>query len=150
MSRFETLPAERSSRQPVSPLASDLLSRACRVFMTQAYPQGEATIPPRKLPYFAIGSAADLREFLPPADRATGIARDQHWMHEFLMWVCVAIFVAVFSVLYLKEPLRWNYIVGFVLILAAVFFVFVVGRGKPVNTSTAHDARAVAAAEPEA
>jgi len=31
---------------------------------------------------------------------------------------------AVFSVLYLREEFRWNYIVGFVLILAAVFFVF--------------------------
>jgi len=31
---------------------------------------------------------------------------------------------AGFSVLYLKEQLKWNYIVGFVLILAAVFFVF--------------------------
>jgi uncharacterized protein (DUF486 family) len=30
----------------------------------------------------------------------------------------------VFSVLYLKEELKWNYIVGFVLILLAVFFVF--------------------------
>lgn len=30
----------------------------------------------------------------------------------------------VFSVLYLKEPLKWNYLVGFALILAAVFFVF--------------------------
>lgn len=29
-----------------------------------------------------------------------------------------------FSVLYLKEEIRWNYIVGFALILAAVFFVF--------------------------
>jgi uncharacterized protein (DUF486 family) len=29
-----------------------------------------------------------------------------------------------FSVLYLKEQLKWNYIVGFVLILGAVFFVF--------------------------
>jgi len=29
-----------------------------------------------------------------------------------------------FSVLYLREELKWNYIVGFVLILAAVFFVF--------------------------
>lgn len=29
-----------------------------------------------------------------------------------------------FSVLYLKEDLRWNYIVGFSLIIAAVFFVF--------------------------
>jgi uncharacterized protein len=31
---------------------------------------------------------------------------------------------AVFSVLYLKEPFKWNYLVGFALILAAVFFVF--------------------------
>ncbi|MGN0005398.1 MAG: DMT family protein [Candidatus Gastranaerophilaceae bacterium] len=29
-----------------------------------------------------------------------------------------------FSVLYLKENLKWNYIVGFVLIVLAVFFVF--------------------------
>jgi len=31
---------------------------------------------------------------------------------------------AVFSVVYLKEELKWNYIVGFVFILIAVFFVF--------------------------
>jgi uncharacterized protein (DUF486 family) len=31
---------------------------------------------------------------------------------------------AIFSVLYLREQFRWNYLVGFVLILAAVFFVF--------------------------
>lgn len=30
----------------------------------------------------------------------------------------------VFSVLYLKEDLRWNYLVGFALIVAAVFFIF--------------------------
>jgi uncharacterized protein (DUF486 family) len=30
----------------------------------------------------------------------------------------------VFSVFYLKEPLKWNYLVGFVMILGAVFFVF--------------------------
>jgi uncharacterized protein len=29
-----------------------------------------------------------------------------------------------FSVLYLKEQFRWNYLVGFLLILAAVFVVF--------------------------
>ena len=29
-----------------------------------------------------------------------------------------------FSVLYLREPLKWNYLVGFALVLAAVFFVF--------------------------
>ncbi len=31
---------------------------------------------------------------------------------------------SVFSVLYLKESLKWNYLVGFALILLAVFFVF--------------------------
>ena len=31
---------------------------------------------------------------------------------------------AVFSVLYLREEFRWNYAVGFALILAAVFVVF--------------------------
>ena len=31
---------------------------------------------------------------------------------------------SVFSVFYLKEDFRWNYLVGFVLIVAAVFFIF--------------------------
>jgi uncharacterized protein (DUF486 family) len=31
---------------------------------------------------------------------------------------------AVFSVLYLQEPFRWNYLVGFMLIAASVFVVF--------------------------
>jgi len=30
----------------------------------------------------------------------------------------------VFSVVYLKEELKWNYAVGFVMIIAAVFFIF--------------------------
>jgi uncharacterized protein (DUF486 family) len=29
-----------------------------------------------------------------------------------------------FSVLYLREPIRWNYVVGFALIVLATFFVF--------------------------
>jgi hypothetical protein len=31
---------------------------------------------------------------------------------------------AVFSVLYLKQPLRWNYFAGFALIVAAVAVIF--------------------------
>ena len=30
----------------------------------------------------------------------------------------------VFSVLYLKEPVKWNYILGFVMIVLAVFVIF--------------------------
>ena len=47
-----------------------------------------------------------------------------------LWWVLLAIMsltlvvFAVFSVLYLKEPLAWNHAVGFALIAAGAFFVF--------------------------
>ncbi|HZF37767.1 MAG TPA: DMT family protein [Blastocatellia bacterium] len=37
--------------------------------------------------------------------------------------ITLVVFCA-FSVFYLKEGLKWNYLVGFALILAAVFFVF--------------------------
>ncbi|MFH0771006.1 MAG: DMT family protein [Candidatus Omnitrophota bacterium] len=31
---------------------------------------------------------------------------------------------SVFSVFYLKESLRWNYVVGFIMIIGAVFVIF--------------------------
>ena len=31
---------------------------------------------------------------------------------------------AVFSVMYLKEPFRWNYLVGFALMVLAAYFIF--------------------------
>lgn len=38
--------------------------------------------------------------------------------------VITLVVFAVFSVFYLKEGLRWNYLVAFFLIAAAVFFMF--------------------------
>lgn len=38
--------------------------------------------------------------------------------------VITLVVFAVFSVTYLKEPFRWNYLVGFGLIIMAVFFIF--------------------------
>ncbi|HBR14726.1 MAG TPA: hypothetical protein DD723_04165 [Candidatus Omnitrophica bacterium] len=38
--------------------------------------------------------------------------------------VITLIVFCVFSVLYLKEDLKWNYLVGFAFIIGAVFFVF--------------------------
>ena len=38
--------------------------------------------------------------------------------------VITLIVFCFFSVLYLKEDLKWNYIVGFLFIIMAVFFVF--------------------------
>lgn len=38
--------------------------------------------------------------------------------------VITLIIFSIFSVLYLKEQFRWNYLVGFVFIVLAVFFIF--------------------------
>ena len=38
--------------------------------------------------------------------------------------VITLIVFAVFSVVYLKEPLKWNYLVGFGFMVMTVFFVF--------------------------
>ena len=38
--------------------------------------------------------------------------------------VITLIVFSVFSVLYLKESFRWNYLVGFIFIALAVFFIF--------------------------
>ena len=38
--------------------------------------------------------------------------------------VITLVIFCIFSVTYLKEGLKWNYIVGFLMILGAVFFIF--------------------------
>ena len=38
--------------------------------------------------------------------------------------VITLIVFSVFSILYLKEEFKWNYLVGFVFIVIAVFFIF--------------------------
>ena len=38
--------------------------------------------------------------------------------------VITLVVFSVFSVFYLKEQLKWNYLVGFALIVAAVFLIF--------------------------
>jgi len=38
--------------------------------------------------------------------------------------VITLVVFCVFSIVYLKEDLKWNYIVGFLMMIAAVFFVF--------------------------
>lgn len=38
--------------------------------------------------------------------------------------VITLVVFCVFSVLYLKEEIRWNYFVGFALMVLAVFFIF--------------------------
>lgn len=61
--------------------------------------------------------------FQVPANRI-GYGRFNGAQLKTIQEVITLIVFMVFSVLYLKEELRWNYMVGFGLIMAAVFFVF--------------------------
>lgn len=38
--------------------------------------------------------------------------------------VITLVVFCIFSVVYLKEPLKWNYLVGFFFMVLAVFFIF--------------------------
>jgi uncharacterized protein (DUF486 family) len=38
--------------------------------------------------------------------------------------VITLVVFSFFSVLYLKQPIKWNYVVGFAMIVAAVFVIF--------------------------
>ena len=55
---------------------------------------------------------------------------------------------SVFSVLYLREPFRWNYLVGFLLILAAVAVVFGFPPPSPDPQVNVSETVAIETAEP--
>jgi uncharacterized protein (DUF486 family) len=79
--------------------------------------------------------------FQVPANRighATWSAAQLKVMQE----VITLVVFAGFSVLWLKESLKWNYLVGFGCILLAVFFVFHDFGGKKETTTVAHSADA--------
>jgi hypothetical protein len=56
-------------------LTSDLLGRACRIFLELAYPGGEETIPLKKRPYLHVTPDQPLASLLPPAPTASGIGQ---------------------------------------------------------------------------
>ncbi len=61
--------------------------------------------------------------FQVPANRI-GYGTFNAYQLKTIQEVITLVVFSVFSVLYLKEDLRWNYFVGFALIIAAVFFIF--------------------------
>ncbi len=61
--------------------------------------------------------------FQVPANRI-GYAQYSAAQLKTIQEVITLVVFSVFSVLYLKEGMRWNYFVGFALIIAAVFFIF--------------------------
>ena len=46
------------------------------------------------------------------------------WMAIVASWGIAFFEYCLFSVLYLKEPLKWNYVAGFSMMVGAVFIIF--------------------------
>ncbi|HTD23266.1 MAG TPA: DMT family protein [Terriglobales bacterium] len=61
--------------------------------------------------------------FQVPANRIGSYAFSAAQLKTIQEVITLTVF-SVFSVLYLKEPVRWNYAVGFLMIIAAVFVIF--------------------------
>ena len=61
--------------------------------------------------------------FMVPANRV-GYGQFNAFELKTIQEVISLIVFSAFAVLYLNESLKWNYIVGFALIILAVFFIF--------------------------
>lgn len=59
-----------------------------------------------------------------PANRIGYLSGMSGFQLKITQEVITLVVFAVFAVVYLKEPLRWKYLVSFVLLLGAVYFMF--------------------------
>ena len=59
-----------------------------------------------------------------PANRIGFIAGWNGFQLKIIQEVVTLVIFSVFAVLYLKEPLQWNYLISFLFILGAVYFAF--------------------------
>jgi uncharacterized protein (DUF486 family) len=102
-----------------------LLLTVSNIFMTFAW---YGHLKYRNKPLMAVIVASWLIAFFEycfqvPANRI-GYGRFNGAELKTIQEVITLVAFSVFSVLYLKEPFRWNYAVGFALIVAAVFVIF--------------------------
>jgi len=59
-----------------------------------------------------------------PANRSGYLQGWSGFQLKIIQEVITLLVFCVFAVVYLKEPLRWNYLISFCLILGAVYFAF--------------------------
>jgi uncharacterized protein (DUF486 family) len=102
-----------------------LLLTISNIFMTFAW---YGHLKYRDKPLFAVIIASWLIAFFEycfqvPANRI-GYGRFNGAQLKTIQEVITLVVFSIFSVLYLKEPFRWNYAVGFALIVVAVFVIF--------------------------
>jgi hypothetical protein len=62
--------------------------------------------------------------FMVPANRVGYQSGVNAFQLKMIQEVITLVVFAVFAVIYLKEPFHWKYIVSFILLLGAVYFMF--------------------------
>ena len=62
--------------------------------------------------------------FQVPANRIGFVEGYSGFQLKMIQEVVTLVVFSAFAILYLKEPLRWNYLASFLCILGAVFFMF--------------------------
>ena len=102
-----------------------LLLSASNVFMTFAW---YGHLKYRNAPLFRVVVISWLIAFLEycfqvPANRIGSYTFSAAQLKTIQEVITLLVF-SIFSVLYLKQPLKWNYVAGFGLIVAAVFVIF--------------------------
>ena len=107
-------------------LRTILLLTGSNIFMTFAW-YGllkNTTLPIWKLILISWGIALFEYSLMVPANRLGYANGFSGFQLKITQEVITLIVFSIFAVLYLKEPLRWNYLVSFALILGAVYFAF--------------------------
>jgi hypothetical protein len=102
-----------------------LLLTASNIFMTFAW-YGHlkfADVPLWKVIIISWGIAFAEYCLMVPANRI-GYGQFSAAQLKTIQEIITLVVFCFFSVFYLKEELRWNYAVGFILIAAAAFFIF--------------------------
>jgi uncharacterized protein (DUF486 family) len=123
-------------------LATVLLLICSNVFMTFAW-YGHLRF--KSTPLWEVIVASWLIAFLEycfqvPANRIGSYVLSTAQLKVMQEVITLSVF-SIFSILYLKEQLRWNYLIAFVLIIGAVVFVFA-GSNSSSQKSIASDLHA--------
>jgi uncharacterized protein (DUF486 family) len=106
-------------------MATILLLTLSNIFMTFAW---YGHLKYRQAPLFKVVIVSWLIAFAEycfqvPANRIGSYEFSTAQLKTIQEVITLSVF-SVFSVFYLKEPLRWNYVAGFAMIIGAVFVIF--------------------------
>ncbi len=107
-------------------LRTILLLTISNTFMTFAWYGNlkNTTLPIWKAVLISWGIAFFEYCFMVPANRAGYLSGMTGFQLKITQEVITLVVFALFATLYLKEPFHWKYLVSFVLLLGAVYFMF--------------------------